>query len=151
LHCLSFSLSRNILNQGRPHTAGSFNTKRNRSLSTHRRSLSASETGDQLIDGCRSDPAFAESLREYYRYVLEKSQRPKLGLQQYHIKEPSNRLLKQSGIYRNSSLTKGQRLYLLEKCHVIEKMFFFNLIFQKFRFMMFKIHEHVIQILIYKF
>jgi hypothetical protein len=70
------------------------------------------------MDNFQTDPAFAESLWQCYRYQLEKSQRPKVGLQQYHIKEPSNRLLRQSGIYRNPALTRGQKLYLLEKCHV---------------------------------
>jgi len=92
--------------------------KRSRSLSIHHRSHSASGTHDKFVDDCQTDPAFAESLWQYYRYQLGKLPRAKLGLQQYHIKEPSNRLLRQSGIYRNPSLTRGQKLYLLEKCHV---------------------------------
>ena len=92
--------------------------KRHSSLSNNRRSRSATGTRDRLAEECRTDPTFAESLYQYYRYVIEKSQRPKLGLQQYQIKEPPSRRLRQSGIYRNSSLTPGQKLYLLEKCHV---------------------------------
>ncbi len=93
-------------------------TKRTRSLSIHRRSQSALGSNVKLTDNYQSDPAFAESLWQYYRYKLEKSQRPKVGLQQYHLKEPPSKILRQSGIYRNSSLTRGQKLYLLEKCHV---------------------------------
>jgi hypothetical protein len=66
----------------------------------------------------QSDPDSEESLWQYYRYLSEKYQRPKLGLQQYHIKEPSSQIFRQSGIYRNPALTPGQKLYLLDKCHV---------------------------------
>ncbi|CAF4037248.1 unnamed protein product [Rotaria sp. Silwood2] len=108
------------LRSRRPQTARSFHTKRNRSLSANRRSQSVSGTHDKLINECQTDPTFAESLWQYYRYVVEKSQRPKLGLQQFHIKEPSSRRLRQSGIYRNPALTHGQKLYLLEKCHIYD-------------------------------
>ncbi len=103
---------------GRPHTAGPLNAKRTRSLSTRHRSRSFSGIDEKLTDNYQTDPAFAESLWQYYRSQIEKPQRPKIGLQSYRIKEPSNRLLRQSGIYRNSTLTHGQKLYLLEKCHV---------------------------------
>ncbi|CAF1444146.1 unnamed protein product [Rotaria sordida] len=108
------------LRSRRPQTARPSHTKRNRSLSIHRRSQSATGTYDKLVNECQTDPTFAESLWQYYRYVVEKSQRPKLGLQQFHIKEPSNRRWRQSGIYRNPALTHGQKLYLLEKCHIYD-------------------------------
>ncbi|CAM4752774.1 unnamed protein product [Rotaria magnacalcarata] len=104
----------------RPQTAGPLRTQRNRPLPIPRRSHSVSGTTDRLISETKTDPTFAESLLQFYRYVLEKSQRRKLGLQQYHNKEPSNRRLRQSGIYRNPSLTHGQKLYLLEKCHIYD-------------------------------
>ncbi|CAM4858928.1 unnamed protein product [Rotaria socialis] len=106
--------------ESRPQTAGPIRTQRNRSLSIPRRSHSVAGTTDRLISETKTDPTFAESLLQFYRYVLEKSQRRKLGLQQYHNKEPSNRRLRQSGIYRNPSLTHGQKLYLLEKCHIYD-------------------------------
>ncbi|CAF4073720.1 unnamed protein product [Rotaria magnacalcarata] len=106
--------------KGRPQTAGPLRTQRNRPLPIPRRSHSVSGTTDRLISETKTDPTFAESLLQFYRYVLEKSQRRKLGLQQYHNKEPSNRRLRQSGIYRNPSLTHGQKLYLLEKCHIYD-------------------------------
>ncbi|CAF3339713.1 unnamed protein product [Rotaria sp. Silwood1] len=106
--------------ESRPQTARPFHKKRNLSSSPHRRSQSASGTYDKLIDECQTDPTFAESLWQYYHYVVEKSQRPKLGLQQFHIKEPSNKRWRQSGIYRNPALTHGQKLYLLEKCHIYD-------------------------------
>ncbi|CAF4521321.1 unnamed protein product [Rotaria sp. Silwood1] len=108
------------LRSRRPQTARPFHKKRNLSSSPHRRSQSASGTYDKLIDECQTDPTFAESLWQYYHYVVEKSQRPKLGLQQFHIKEPSNKRWRQSGIYRNPALTHGQKLYLLEKCHIYD-------------------------------
>lgn len=66
----------------------------------------------------QKNPEFTETLWRYYAAEIEKNQRPKLGLQQYHVRDPPNRLLRQSGIYRNPALTRGQKLYLLEKCHV---------------------------------
>ncbi|CAF1085588.1 unnamed protein product [Rotaria magnacalcarata] len=108
------------LRSRRPQTAGPLRTQRNRPLPIPRRSHSVSGTTDRLISETKTDPTFAESLLQFYRYVLEKSQRRKLGLQQYHNKEPSNRRLRQSGIYRNPSLTHGQKLYLLEKCHIYD-------------------------------
>lgn len=104
---------------GRPHTAGSLHRQRTRSLSARRdRSQSVSGTPENALNDLQTDSTFSESLWQYYNYHLEKNRPPKIGLQQYHIKEPSNRLLRQSGIYRNPALTRGQKLYLLEKCHV---------------------------------
>jgi hypothetical protein len=103
---------------GRPHTAGAPHTKRTRSLSTHGRSRSFSGIDEKFIDNFQTDPAFSESIWQYDSSQIGKLQRPKIGLQPYRIREPSNRLLRQSGIYRNPTLTRGQKLYLLEKCHV---------------------------------
>ncbi|CAF1464190.1 unnamed protein product, partial [Didymodactylos carnosus] len=41
-------------------------------------------------------------------------------LQKSHISEPLSRRIRKSGIYHNSSLTHGQQLYLMEKCHVYD-------------------------------
>ena len=111
-----------VFDLDRPHTAGPSNTRRARSASTHRRSRSFSAVDGKLADNFQADPAFAESLWQYYRSQIEKPQRPKIGLQPFRMKEPSNRLLRQSGIYRNPTLTRGQKLYLLEKCHVNRKL-----------------------------
>ena len=67
----------------------------------------------------KADPAFSESIRQYYRFMKENKSKPvKVGLQRTHMPEPANRRLRHSGIYRNPALTQGQKLYLLQKCHV---------------------------------
>ncbi|CAF0838242.1 unnamed protein product [Didymodactylos carnosus] len=66
------------------------------------------------------DPAFSESLWQYYVFLLHKMNHPKIGLQKSHISEPLSRRIRKSGIYHNSSLTHGQQLYLMEKCHVYD-------------------------------
>lgn len=142
-----------LWHSGRPRTAGSLPAKRSRSLSNPRRAHSALGTTDRLIHEVKTDPGFAESIIQCYRYILEKYARPKLGLQQYRIKDPPNRRLKHSGIYQNPSLTRGQKLYLLEKCHVnkiIRHLISIN--FMKiFRFMMWKKQRHGIKMLMHKF
>ena len=106
-----------LFDQGRPRTASSFSTRRTRA-SVPPRSRSAAAVRERVIDESQHDRAFAESLWQYYRHVAEKIHPPKVGLQQHFVKEPPSRRLRQSGIYRNPALTQGQKLYLLEKCHV---------------------------------
>ncbi|CAF0817034.1 unnamed protein product, partial [Didymodactylos carnosus] len=66
------------------------------------------------------DPAFSESLWQYYRFLLYKMSHPTTGLQKCHVSEPLSRPLRKSGIYCNPSLTHGQKLSLIEKCHVYD-------------------------------
>ena len=90
---------------------------------------------------------YTETLWKYYAAEMQKNQRPKLGLQQYRVRDTPNRLLRHSGIYRNPALTRGQKLYLLEKCHVSQferetqktRLPFSH--FHSFRFTMLKIRK----------
>ena len=82
---------------------------------------------------------------------------PTVGLEAKHLPEPASRRLRRSGIYRNPALTEGQKLYLLQKCHVIiveeKNIFSFSHRFFSihFRFMIFKMPKFDIKIPIYKY
>lgn len=110
-------------NQGRrPRTANSFrHLYGNRSPSATNRPRAQSATGnnEKWNEELKTDPAFAQSLKEYYQFLKKKMQKPPtVGLEAEHLPEPASRRLRHSGIYRNPALTQGQKLYLLQKCHV---------------------------------
>ena len=110
--------SRIFLCQGLPRTATSFHSQQNQSSPDHHRLQSSAKREKRPSDESQFDSDRADSLWQYYCHVSRQCQAPKLGLQQYRLREPSSRSLRESGIYRNPALTLGQRLHLLEKCHV---------------------------------
>ena len=115
----SFLLRRRIFFcQGLPRTATPLHSQQNPSVPDHHRLQSSAKLEKRPSDESQSESDRADPLWQYYCLVSRHCQTPKVGLQQYRLREPASRSLRESGIYRNPALTLGQRLHLLEKCHV---------------------------------
>lgn len=134
-----------MFDQGRrPRTASTFQYRHlygNRSTGDRPRARSATGTNDKWNEELKADPAFAQSLKEYYQFMKDKMHKPPtVGLEPKHMPEPASRLLRRSGIYRNPALSQGQKLYLLQKCHVTSYRVIRHLTSSSrfFRFMTFK-------------
>ncbi|CAF0808052.1 unnamed protein product [Adineta steineri] len=108
------------LRSNRSQIANSPYVKEKRSSSAHYHFQLSPSTNYNDNGEHQSETVFDELHLQDSPHALHKYQRPILGLQQYDVKEPASKILRQSGIYRGPGLTTGQRLYLLDKCHIYD-------------------------------